>query len=167
MSSRPVAIIAHATANDVPFLWELLSAAAYDAGLGPITPSIAEDSPFGKYLAGWGRPGDAGVVAFDQTGRRIGAAWYRLFSQERPGYGFIGADVPELSIRVLEAARGEGVGGALLTALEQLARQQGYQALSLSVKRTNPARHLYARHGFHDAKHSAPTDASITLLKLL
>ena len=167
MSGCRLAVVAPATANDVPFLWELLSAAARDAGLAPLTPSIAEDSPFGKYLTGWGRPGDAGVVAFDQTGWRLGAAWYRLFSQERPGYGFTGTDVPELSIRVLEAARGEGVGSALLAALERLAQQQGYRALSLSVKRTNPARHLYARHGFQDAQRSARTDASLTLLKSL
>ena len=107
------------------------------------------------------------MVAFDRVGQRLGAAWYRLFAQAQQGYGFVGADVPELSIRVLEKARGNGIGDALLVALEQLARQQGYRALSLSVKRANPARHLYTRRGFRDAQRSAPTDDSLTMLKSL
>jgi ribosomal protein S18 acetylase RimI-like enzyme len=159
--------------DDLPFLWDLLSAASHDAGLLPVsatsstTAQDVQSTPFGKYLAGWGRLGDAGVVAWDTRGSRIGAAWYRLFPPTRPGYGFVAPDVPELSIRVLAEARGQGVGGSLLRVLCQQAQQEGYRALSLSVSRSNPAQRLYARHGFADAHLAAPTDRSVTLLKTL
>jgi ribosomal protein S18 acetylase RimI-like enzyme len=159
--------------DDLPFLWELLSAASHDAGLlpasttGPTTVADVQRTPFGAYLAGWGRVGDAGVVAWDTKGCHIGAAWYRLFPPAHPGYGFVAPDVPELSIRVLAEARGHGVGDSLLRRLCQRAQQEGYPAVSLSVARRNPAQHLYARHGFEDAYLAAPTDSSVTLLKTL
>lgn len=153
------------TEHDVAFLWELLSVAAVEVGIGPISPATAQQSPFGKYLVDWGRPGDAGVMAVDALGQRVGAAWYRLFPADHPAYGFIAPDVPELSIRVLGGYRQQGIGGALLDALECIARQQGYHALSLSVNRHNPARRLYARHHFRDAGISLPADSSVTLLK--
>jgi L-amino acid N-acyltransferase YncA len=86
--------------------------------------------------------GDAGVVAWDTRGCRIGAAWYRLFPPASPSSGFVAPNVPELSIRVLAAARGQGVGDSLLRTLCQQAQQQGYRALSLSVERLNPAQRL-------------------------
>jgi ribosomal protein S18 acetylase RimI-like enzyme len=161
------------TEGDLAFLWDLLRAAGQDAGLllvGATGAAPAQDiqgTAFGKYLAEWGRPGDAGVVAWDTRGSRIGAAWYRLFPPAHPGYGFVSADVPELTIRVLAEARGQGIGDSLLRALAEHARQEGYRALSLSVDRGNPAQHLYARHGFADAHLSAPTDTSVTLLNAL
>jgi ribosomal protein S18 acetylase RimI-like enzyme len=167
------ATITAVTEDDLAFLWDLLRAVGQDAGLlliGAIGATPAQDiqgSPFGKYLAEWGRLGDAGVVAWDARGSRIGAAWYRLFPPAHPGYGFVSPDVPELTIRVLAEARGQGVGDSLLRALAERARQEGYRALSLSVDRGNPAQYLYARHGFEDAQLSAPTDTSVTLLKAL
>ncbi len=74
------------------------------------------------------------------------------------------AHVPELSIGVTGAARGRGVGRALLNALLKLAREQGHRALSLSVDRQNPARRLYEHMGFRDAGVSAPTDTSVTMI---
>src|SRR6266699_3034934 len=91
-----------------------------------------------KYVEGWGRPGDAGVIAVDQTERPLGAAWYRLYPNEAPGYGFISPTIPELTIGVRVDARGQGIGSALLPALIALAQSQGYAALSLSVDRNNP-----------------------------
>ena len=69
----------------------------------------------------------------------------------------------ELGIGVVGEARGRGVGRALLAALRELAREQGYRALSLSVDRQNPARRLYERAGFRDAGISDPTDTSVTM----
>ncbi len=161
---RSSLIIAPMAADDLPFVWKLLSDAAQDAGLPPLVSSTAHDAPFGTYLADWGRPGDAGVVARLADVGRVGAAWYRLFSPERSGYGFVAPNVPELSIRLLEPFRGQGIGNALLTALAQCARREGYSALSLSVNRENPARRLYIRHGFVDAGLSEPSDSSVTLV---
>lgn len=117
------------------------------AGLPGDDVLLAEDR-LGRYLVDWGRPGDAGVVADDARGGPIGAAWYRLFSREEPGYGFLSEAIPELSIGVRPAFRGAGVGTALLTALVRLAREERHRALSLSVEPDNPVRSLYQRLGF-------------------
>jgi GNAT superfamily N-acetyltransferase len=152
--------------DDVPFLWDMgWEATAVDAGLRALGKEAALALPHvRKYLDGWGRPGDAGVVALDEDGVRLGAAWYRRFPVEDPGYGFVSPDVPELSIGVAAAARGRGVGGRLLAALVAMARAQGYRALSLSVDRRNPARALYERHGFRDAGVSGSADSSVTMI---
>jgi ribosomal protein S18 acetylase RimI-like enzyme len=117
-----------------------------------------------RYFLDFGRPGDAGVVAVTADGARLGAAWYRLFSAEEPGFGFIAVDVPELAIGVVPEARGRGIGSALLDALLALAREQGFRALSLAVDRQNPARRLYERKGFRDAGISDPTDSGVTMV---
>jgi ribosomal protein S18 acetylase RimI-like enzyme len=108
------------------------------------------DPAISLYLEGWGRPGDAGVVALDPVdGRRIGAAWYRLMTPERPGYGFVDSSTPEIAIGVVADRRGRGVGGALLPAIMDVARAEGFDAVSLSVRQNNTAAvRLYERNGF-------------------
>jgi GNAT superfamily N-acetyltransferase len=77
------------------------------------TPDLA------KYIVGWGRPGDAAVIAETVGGVPAGAAWYRLFTADQSGYGFIDPAIPELGIAVLPAYRSRGIGGALIDALLQ------------------------------------------------
>ena len=62
---------------------------------------------------GWGRPGDNAVVAIDEF-QPVGAAWYRLFEQDEPGYGFVDEETPELTIAVVPSRRGRGLGEELL-----------------------------------------------------
>jgi ribosomal protein S18 acetylase RimI-like enzyme len=88
------------------------------------------------------------VIAVGDDGRRLGAAWYRLFSEAEPGFGFVDAETPEISIAVVPASRGRGIGTALLAALVELGRDEGFHALSLSVSPENPAVRLYERAGF-------------------
>ena len=108
------------------------------------------DPAISRYVERWGRPGDAAVVALDpDDGRRIGAAWYRLMPPEEPGYGTVDASTPEVVIAVVPDRRGTGVGRALLRGLLETAREQGFAALSLSVRRGNPAAvGLYEKSGF-------------------
>jgi GNAT superfamily N-acetyltransferase len=155
--------------GDEPFLWDMgWEATAVDAGMRALGRVAAFTMPHVRhYLDGWGRPGDTGVVAVASSGQRLGAAWYRLFPEEDPGWGFVAPDVPELSIGVTTDARGRGVGSALLDALLALAREEGYRALSLSVDRQNPARRLYESRGFRDAEVSDPTDSSVTMVASL
>lgn len=47
------------------------------------------------YVKGWGRPGDAGLIAVED-GEPAGACWYRRFTPEHPGYGFVAVEVPGL-----------------------------------------------------------------------
>src|SRR6266496_1434569 len=65
-----------------------------------------------RYVDDWPRPGDVSVVAAVPEGTLIGAAWYRHFSADEPGYGFVEAAIPEVSIAVVAKWRGRGVGGA-------------------------------------------------------
>ncbi len=151
--SEPVPVtwqIRSATSADASFLRAMLYEAAFWRP-GQERPRIVDalaDPHLTRYLHGWGRPGDAAVVALDPDGVRAGAAWYRLFEPAEPGYGFIDAATPELSIGVVQEQRGQGAGGALLRALLQEARAAGFSSLSLSVEPDNPARRLYERHGF-------------------
>lgn len=155
--------------DDVPFMWDM----GWEAtAVAPELRAMGRQATLAlpgirKYLDGWGRPGDAGVVAVDADGQRLGAAWYRLFPADDAAYGFVAPDVPELSIGVAAGARGKGVGRALLETLLATARAQGYRAISLSVDRQNPALRLYERVGFRDAGVSDPSDSSLTMIAAL
>lgn len=129
------------TPEDLEFLWEML----YEAS----GHSDVSDPAISLYLEGWGRSGDTVLVALAPDGRKIGAAWHRLMTPERPGYGYIDASTPEIAIGVVSEARGRGIGSALLSALMGVARADGFAALSLSVRQNNSAAvRLYERSGF-------------------
>lgn len=113
----------------------LVAAFNWRTGLGAL-PAGAE-----KYVDGWGREGDLGVIADGE----VGAAWIRLFTKAEHGYGFVAPHVPELSIAVAQEARGRGVGTALL---KELLARAGETPVSLSVETDNPAVRLYERFGF-------------------
>ena len=134
-------MIRHAGAQDLPFLRDMLRHAYY-ARWGD-----EADVPLERYVAGWGRPGDSALVAIDEF-QPVGAAWYRLFEEDEPGYGFVDAGTPELTIAIVPSRRGRGLGEELLTALLEQARSEGYGRISLSVEPDNPALHLYEQHGF-------------------
>jgi ribosomal protein S18 acetylase RimI-like enzyme len=146
--------------QDVRFLRDMLHHAYYwkerapDTGPGPVA----------LYVKAWGRRGDTAVIALDK-GFPVGAAWYRLFDRERPGYGFVDERTPELAIAVVPNARGKGVGTALLRTLLERARADGYPTISLSVDRANAgAIDLYERYGFARV---GEDDDSVTMLASL
>jgi len=120
----------------------------------PAGEELVSNPYHGRYLDGWMREGDAGVVAVAGD-RPIGAAWYRRFSADEPGYGFLDESIPEISIAVDAGHRGRGVGTALLHALCERARQDGLGALSLSVEWDNPALRIYRRLGFGEVEGTA------------
>ena len=127
-------------AQDVRFLRDMLHHAYYWRERVP-------GSLVSRYVRGWGRLGDTAVIALE-NGFPVGAAWFRVFTPDEPGYGFIDGETPELAIAVVPSKRGHGVGDELLNALIDKARTGGYDRLSLSVEPGNPARKLYERHGF-------------------
>ena len=121
------------------------------------------DPELARYVEGFGRPGDFGVVAHDE-GRPLGAAWCRLFPRDAPGYGFVDETTPELSIAVFAGQRGRGIGTALVEALKREAENRRFLRLSLSVEHDNPAAALYRRQGFQQVGSSQ--GASTLLLNL-
>ena len=126
----------------------LYEAATWRGGADvPAFADVVEEPATARYIEEWGRDGDVAVIA-EVAGRPVGAAWYRLFSREGPGHGFVDEAVPELSIAVAPEARGQGIGTALLRALVEQAGRDGFAALSLSVEEDNAAARLYAREGF-------------------
>ena len=142
-------IVRVAGVTDELFLWEALYHALYvPAGAPAFDRAVVHLPEIARYVEGWGRDGDLGVIAIDRaTGLPVGAAWLRLWPGDDKGYGYIDDETPELSISVVPDWRGRGVGTRLIEAL--LVRARGrYRAISLSVTVGNPAMRLYERMGF-------------------
>jgi len=129
-----------------------------DGPAGDVQSALAQPE-VAHYVSGWSRPGDLGVVAGD--GPPVGAAWLRLLPEDDRGYGFVDAETPELGIGVVPTHRGRGIGSLLLEALVVSAREQRYDAMSLSVEPDNPARRLYEQCGFQVV---GAVDGSLTML---
>ncbi len=140
-----------ATADDLPLLQSVLSSAVnWDPKRQPLTiPEILARPELAHYLVGWPRTTDVGVVA-ELHGEPVGAAWIRFFDPKDPGYGFLAADVPELTLGVLPSCRGRGIGGQLLRGILAEARQRGIRRVSLSVEPGNFASRLYRQIGFRE-----------------
>ncbi|HEX8033540.1 MAG TPA: arsinothricin resistance N-acetyltransferase ArsN1 family A [Ktedonobacterales bacterium] len=84
------------------------------------------------------------LVAVDGTG--MVAGWGSLNSfNARPAYDH----VVDFSVYVAREQRGRGIGDALLSALEERAREIGYHKMVLAAFPVNaPGMRLYERHGF-------------------
>lgn len=150
MSTEGEYVVRRGEVSDIPLMYMMLfEAAATNPDIAKLDREVALSLPqIRKYVEGWGRDGDECVVASEAAGKPLGAAWYRLFSAEDPGYGFVREDVPELTIGVADNARGRGIGSALMKRVIEVAKDEGYNSLSLSVKRDSKAVGLYERFGF-------------------
>ncbi|HVA31286.1 MAG TPA: GNAT family N-acetyltransferase [Gaiellaceae bacterium] len=146
---RPVAV------HDVRFLRDMLRHAYHWR--------LAEDSerPVYRYVANWGRPGDTGMLALEGP-HAYGAAWYRLFTADEPGFGFVDEQTPELTIAVVPSRRGKGAGAELLQALLDRARADGYGSVSLSTAQGQTG--FYERHGFEAVRE---TPQAVTMVARL
>lgn len=152
--------------SDLPLLYLMLyEAAAANPAIRQLDREAALSLPqVRKYVEGWGRKGDQAVVAAERTGRQLGSAWYRLFTAKDPGYGFVSEDIPEVTIGVVDDARGRGIGSALLERIIEQAGEEGHKSLSLSVVAKNEAVALYERHGFELVGKSKQRPTSNTML---
>jgi GNAT superfamily N-acetyltransferase len=146
---RPVGI------HDVRFLRDMLRH-AYHWRLSEDT-----ERPVYRYVANWGRHGDVGLLALEGP-HAYGAAWFRLFTADEPGFGFVDEETPELTIAVVPSRRGKGAGAELLQALLDRARADGYAAVSLSTAR--PQAEFYERYGFETVRE---TPQAVTMLARL
>jgi len=91
----------------------------------------------------------------------VGSARFRL----APGYAYAGR------VAVLPAYRGQGVAGALMTAIEASARAHGVAEVRVGVRGSLPAnRRLYEKLGYRvlsSRRYETGTDVDITLGKEL
>jgi N-acetylglutamate synthase-like GNAT family acetyltransferase len=101
------------------------------------------------------------VVALDGP-HAYGAAWYRLFTEDEPGFGFVDETTPELTIAVVPSRRGKGAGAELLQALLDRAREEGFSAVSLSTAKGQTS--FYEHHGFETVRE---TPQAVTMLARL
>ena len=133
--------IRRATPEDEPFLWQMLYYASYmDKEPGVIPDDAKAHAYLARFVEGWGRPDDLGVIAEDGDGRPAGAAWARILPVADGKHA-------ELAIAVLPEYIGRGIGSELLARLLVEARGV-YPCIYLSVRDDNPAIRLYERAGF-------------------
>jgi GNAT superfamily N-acetyltransferase len=146
-----------AVVSDEPFLLEMLYLALFvPPGEPLLSRSVLGDPAIARYVESWGTGArDRGLIAVVDR-MPVGAAWQRCFRASEPGYGFVNEEIPEVSIAVLPAYRGRGIGSRLL---EELLR--GADATSLSCDPANPAWRLYRRLGFD------PLPDGRTMLRML
>lgn len=159
-STRP------AVQADGAFLADMVVEAANwrQGGLRP-RHEILTHPDHSRYVAGWMRPGDAGVVAVDEQEGSVGAAWYRVLPRTDPGLGYLATGVPELIIGVRPIWRAHGVGRTLLQRLCEQARADGHGRISLSVERGNFAQTLYRSEGFAVTQSGFGRDTMVKLLR--
>lgn len=154
-----------ARADDAEFLTDMLIESFNWTGEPHLDRSQVMGNPdVAHYVEGWPRPGDVGVVALDDDGKRIGAAWVRLLSAADPGYGYIDDETPEITVAMDRAHRGKGLGRALVEALLDAAADHAYRRVSLSVEDGNPAAALLHDLGFEEV---GSTDGSTTMVRAL
>ena len=110
--------------------------------------TLLTDPVLVRYVEGWGRAGDDGLVAIAPDDAPAGAVWIRQFAADAPGYGFVDEETPELSIAVEREHRGRGAGSLLLAGILGRARARRVPRICLSVERENAARSMYERFGF-------------------
>lgn len=151
------------TSSDEPFLWDALYYSVYvRPGDEPPERDIVKLPKLACAVEDWmSNPGDVGFGAFDD-GIPVGAAWLRLWNDERHGYGYINDEIPSLGIAMVPGYRGKGIGTRLLQELMLVASRK-FPAVSLSVSIENPARRLYEREGFVETGISEGD--SITMLR--
>ena len=140
----PEFTIRGADPDDAPFLERIFVVAAdWNPQTAHGDAHWRADPTIAKYTGGWKRDDDFGYIV-ESHGEPVGAVWMRFFSADSPGYGFVDEATPELTLGVLEAFRGEGVGRQLM----QAAVDGAPASLSLSVEDGNRAIRLYESFGF-------------------
>ena len=137
-------------ADETPFIREMVYTAIVGWRPGvelPPREAILEHPQVEPFHEDWGRAGDTALVA-ENEGELLGLVWYRFFTPDRHGEGYVDQETPELAVAVVDGQRGRGIGRTLMEAIHVRAREQGVARISLSVDAENPAKRLYERLGY-------------------
>ena len=155
-------LIRQLTPDDEPFLWDALYPAIHiPPGHAPPSKTIVQQPELARYVDGWMRSPHNLGVAVEVNNQEAGAAWLRYWKEIDKGYGYVNDETPELSMALLPGYRGQGLGTKLLHGLLSLAESR-FDAVSLSVSETNPARRLYVREGFETC--GDPIEGAVTMI---
>ena len=159
--------IREATSDDHDFLLDMLLEAFNWTGEQRFSRAQLLVEPHtDRYLGGWKRAGDFGLVAVGGApGVPLGAIWARALAASDAGYGYVADDVPELGMAVAPEHRRLGIASALLARCLEQARGLGWRAVSLSVEEGNrAAKALYTRHGFFAVGRTGRSDTMLRQL---
>ena len=139
----PSITVRPATEADAPVIADI-----YNQGIVDRLATLETEERTADERRAWlaGRDARHPVLVAERRGEVVGWGSLNPFNP-RPAYRF----VADFSIYVERAARGSGVGGALLGALVAEARRLGYHKLVLAAFPFNPAgMTLYRRFGFRE-----------------
>jgi GNAT superfamily N-acetyltransferase len=139
--------------DELDFLGEMLYAALDWRGDGSLPPLefVLAHPAAAIYHEGWGRRGDVALVA-EEDGRLLGLTWCRLFTDAEHGEGYYDDETPEVAVAVVEDARGRGVGRALVEAMHERLRADGYRRASISVDLGNRSKRLAESFGYVEVR---------------
>ena len=144
-------IVRDGSGEDLAFMRRMLYEAVNRPGSDwPPFEDCMEEPRNRRHWVGWlTREDDVGVIA-ELSRTPVGAAWVRRMREDelRP---LDDPAVPVLAIGVESEYRGRGIGGRLMTALLDRARNAGTRAIDLDTGSFNEAAvKLYHSHGFVD-----------------
>jgi GNAT superfamily N-acetyltransferase len=130
------------TPYDEAMLWDMLYEAIIRQDEEPPPREILRRPEYGRFVKGWGRPGDRGFVAFEKAEEALlGAVWLRGNLEGEP------ADAPPvLAFVVRPGHRQRGIGASLLT--QFIRANPSLDAIALRVGADSPAVRLMERFGF-------------------
>ena len=139
-------IIREMREDEYPLLKEFLYEAVYVAkGAEPPDRSITDSPELQVYIRDFGRSRHDSALVAEVNGDIIGAVWVRIMDD----YGHIDDETPSLAISVLRAFRKSGIGTALLYAMLERKKTDGYSRISLSVQKANYAVKMYRKAEFY------------------
>ena len=131
--------------SEYPLLEDFLFEAIFiPEGAAPPSREIIKQPELQVYVENFGKKqGDLALCAV--SGEKIvGAVWGRIMND----YGHIDDETPSLAISLYKDYRGHGIGTALMRAVVEEYRKNGYKRLSLAVQKANHAVKLYEKVGF-------------------
>ena len=131
--------------SEYPLLNDFLYEAIFiPDGVTPPPKSIINSPELQVYVKGFGeQPHDTALVA-EAEGKVVGAVWVRVMND----YGHIDDDTPSFAISLYKEYRGFGIGTALMSAMLDVLKENGYNRASLALQKENYALKLYLNAGF-------------------
>lgn len=136
----------HPTETDRPFIEQMFREAETFGDADRDLPEGFEDDNH-RYVGLWTE--DQGGIVIQKDGKDIGAAWFRIGTEDEHCSGFISEDVPEVALALAPGHPGAGLGSLLMERAMVLAKTSGAPGISLAVDFGNDrAEHVYERIGY-------------------